>query len=125
MYVDCEFKLKDDSKGIPSHILMALIDVYHWLREYGMTDYYIGYSGRGVFHFGCNRTYLSLEEDLHDMLKLGALWSWHWKAFLWLKRNTIYRGSSENAEGAAKHPDDFFEYVEEIIKRYEDEKSNG
>lgn len=123
MYVDCEFKLKDDSKGVPSHILAALFDVYHCLYYYGSGGYYITYGGRGSFHFGSNAKRLYLDTDLPFLMEM--LGPWTWKAFLWLKKNTIYTGSSKNDEGVAMHPDDFFGYIENIIKHYEEGESNG
>ncbi len=121
-YVSCKFKLKDRDKLVPYQTLADLFEVVQYLNEF--EDYYVSYQ-IDSFHFGIWDRYLPLREDLPDVLDKGVLEKRHYKAFLWLKENTIYTGDSKNVNDWEMHPDDFFEYVEDILRNYYGRKSNG
>ena len=121
-YVSCEFKLKDSNKIVPYQVLADLFEVVQYLNEYN--DYNVGY-GRGSLNFGILERYLPLWRDLPEVLDKGVLCERHYQSFLWLKENTIYTGDSKNANDWDRHPDDFFEEVEDIIKGYKEKNSNG
>lgn len=121
-FVNCEFKLKDSSRVVPYQVLADLFEVVQYLNEYN--GYNVGY-GRGSFYFGIWERYLPLGEDLPEVLAKGVLGERHYQSFLWLKENTIYTGDSKNVNDWDRHPDDFFEDVEDIIKDYKEEQSNG
>ena len=59
---------------------------------------------------------MPLDENLEELLEQDKLGYRHLRAFFWVKRHMRYEGESHSHNDWDRHPDDFFEYVEEVIR---------
>lgn len=115
-FVSCSFELKDHSEKIPLSVMTALVEAGYLLFSVGD-----GYA------FSCHETGFTLtrwqecmwlDADLDELLEQGKLGYRHLRAFFWVKRHMSYRGESHNHNDWDSHPDDFFEYVEEVLREF-------
>lgn len=119
-FVSCSFELKDKSETIPLSVTTVLVEIHHLLNSVEC-DYVFSCRGTG-FTLTHWQSYMPLDDNLEELLEQDKLGYRHLRAFFWVKRHMRYTGDSHNHNDWDRHPDDFFEYVEEVIREFFNEK---
>lgn len=115
-FVCCSFKYKDPSKKMPMSIMTDLAEVGYLLVSVG-DNYQFSYSETEIT-LTCWQECMWLDTHLDELLEQGKLGYRHLRAFFWVKRHMSYRGDSHNHNDWDSHPDDFFEYVEDVLREF-------
>lgn len=113
-FVSCSFELKDKSETIPLSVMTVLVETQYLLSS--VECGYVFSCWETGFSLTLWESYMPLDENLEELLEQDKLGYRHLRAFFWVKRHMRYEGESHNHNDWDRHPDDFFEYVEEVIR---------
>lgn len=113
-FVSCSFELKDKSETIPLSVMTVLVETQYLLSS--VECGYVFSCWETGFSLTLWQSYMPLDENLEELLEQDKLGYRHLRAFFWVKRHMRYEGESHNHNDWDRHPDDFFEYVEEVIR---------